>query len=462
MPVLPPLLQPQFWDWPRWERELDWLALQGVNLPLAFVGQEAVWWDFFSSLGVSEQGLEAYFSGPAFLAWQRMGNIKGWGGPLDKDWRAGQLQLQTQILQRMRELGMMPVLPGFSGHVPAGLTSVYPHANFSTTRSWGNFNSTYSEVTILTPDQDLFTTLGAQFYQFLTKYMGSSKFYNVDLYNEMEPVRSDDAYLKSANQHTFEAMRQGTGDDGVVFVMQGWLFHEGYWTPERTQAYLSGVPVGNMLILDLNTEQEPVWTKYESFYGHAWAWCMLHNYGGRRGLYGNISRITTGPIEDNPLLSSSARAAKSTMVAIGITPEAIEQNPVMYEVLYDMPWRTKSPAPADWTLAYSNRRYGTGSSPSTHASDAWLTLLEGAYQYHWNWRHTSDIEYSPAVTMSVNKDMQQATAYTEALRSLVAAGTSGQVNATRVGPYNYDVIDLARQVTADFFVDVHDMFEPAF
>eukprot|EP00659_Diplonema_papillatum_P006204 gene6204-9501_t len=29
-----------WWDFKRWEREIDWLALRGVNLPLAFTGQE--------------------------------------------------------------------------------------------------------------------------------------------------------------------------------------------------------------------------------------------------------------------------------------------------------------------------------------------------------------------------------------------------------------------------------------
>lgn len=32
-----------WWDWPRWEREIDWMALNGINLPLAFTGQEALW-----------------------------------------------------------------------------------------------------------------------------------------------------------------------------------------------------------------------------------------------------------------------------------------------------------------------------------------------------------------------------------------------------------------------------------
>ena len=27
-----------FWDWQRWQEEIDWLALHGVNMPLAIVG----------------------------------------------------------------------------------------------------------------------------------------------------------------------------------------------------------------------------------------------------------------------------------------------------------------------------------------------------------------------------------------------------------------------------------------
>ena len=29
-----------FFSWPQWEQHLDWMAMQGINLPLAFTGQE--------------------------------------------------------------------------------------------------------------------------------------------------------------------------------------------------------------------------------------------------------------------------------------------------------------------------------------------------------------------------------------------------------------------------------------
>lgn len=36
-----------WWDWERWEKEIDWMALQGINLPLAFTGQETIWQKVF-------------------------------------------------------------------------------------------------------------------------------------------------------------------------------------------------------------------------------------------------------------------------------------------------------------------------------------------------------------------------------------------------------------------------------
>lgn len=124
------------WDWARWEREIDLMALWGVNLPLMFTGQEKVWQTLYSSFGITNQELQEYFSGPAFLAWQRMGNIRGWAGPLDNDWIEGQAALQAQILSRARSFGMTSVLPGFSGHVPEAVGRVFPNATLTRSTPW--------------------------------------------------------------------------------------------------------------------------------------------------------------------------------------------------------------------------------------------------------------------------------------------------------------------------------------
>ena len=150
-----------WWSWERWEREIDWMALHGINLPLAFTGQEAVWYQLYKGLGMTDSELQDFFTGPAFLAWQRMGNLRRWGGPLDADWRSDQADLQKKILARMREFGMTPVLPGFAGHVPGAISRIFPHANLTHTSNWSGFNSTYSSVSLLEPSDPVFQIVSA-------------------------------------------------------------------------------------------------------------------------------------------------------------------------------------------------------------------------------------------------------------------------------------------------------------
>ena len=139
-----------WWNFTRWEREIDWMAMNGINLPLSFTGQEYVWYKLYQSIGLTETEIDAYFSGPAFLAWQRMGNIRGWGGPLDDGWIARQAKIQRQIVKRARQFGIINVLPGFSGHVPAAIKRIYPNADMTRSADWGHFNTTFRGLPLRT------------------------------------------------------------------------------------------------------------------------------------------------------------------------------------------------------------------------------------------------------------------------------------------------------------------------
>jgi|SRR6218665_113050 len=73
----------------------------------------------------------------------RMGNMRGWGGPLPQSWHDQQVALQHKVLQRMRDFGMIPVLPAFNGDVPDAITRIFPTAKVSHLSKWGSFNATY-------------------------------------------------------------------------------------------------------------------------------------------------------------------------------------------------------------------------------------------------------------------------------------------------------------------------------
>ena len=92
-----------WWDWDRWEDMIDYMALMGVNMPLATIGQEAVWQEVYLDMGLSQQQIDDFFVGPAHLPWGWMGNIDSIGGPLPQNWIRERAELQKKILGRTKE-----------------------------------------------------------------------------------------------------------------------------------------------------------------------------------------------------------------------------------------------------------------------------------------------------------------------------------------------------------------------
>ena len=65
---------------------IDFMAIKGINMPLAITGLEAVWRRTLLAFGVDGQEAREFLCGPAYLAWQWMTNMEGVCGPLPKSW----------------------------------------------------------------------------------------------------------------------------------------------------------------------------------------------------------------------------------------------------------------------------------------------------------------------------------------------------------------------------------------
>ena len=359
-----------WWNWTRWEQEIDWMVMNGINLPLAFTAQEAIWQRVYRKMGLTQDELDAHFGGAAFLAWSRMGNVDGWGGPLPNPlWYQTQLALQHKILQRMRSFGMIPVLPTFAGHIPKAVTRVFPNASVSTLSHWGHFSPPYIPTYLLDPGDPLFQIIGKAFIEEqISEYNGTDHVYNGDTFNEMQPKTSSITYLSQASKAVYNAM--ASADEKSVWLMQGWLFisDPGFWQPAQVKAYLQGVPQGKMIVLDLYAEIFPVWKGTDSFYGQPFIWCMLHNFGGNIGMHGTLQSIATEPVK--------ALESNNSMVGIGIAPEGIETNYVLYDLMLEMGWRDKIVETHSWLKEYTTRRYG---AENNEVGIAWEALRTSVY-----------------------------------------------------------------------------------
>jgi alpha-N-acetylglucosaminidase len=355
-----------WWDWKRWEKEIDWMALHGINMPLAITGEEFTWYTVYKEMGFSDQDLESFFSGPAYFSWFWMGNLDGWGGPLPVSWMKSHMALQQKILQRERELGMKPVLPAFTGHVPAAFKKKFPNAKLKATNWKNGFEDTY----ILNPEDSLFADVGKRFLQTQTKLYGTDHLYSADTFNENEPPSDDTGYLAKLSGRLYESMKEA--DPESVWIMQGWLFYSDrkFWKAPQIQALLDAVPNKHMILLDLAAEIEPVWKRTNAFYSKPWIWNMVHNFGGNISMFGRMDTVAKGPA------GAFKDPASGNLVGMGLTMEGIEQNPVMYELLTQQVWQDRSVDLIEWLEFYTSNRYGR---LDTNLMKAWQVLRTTAY-----------------------------------------------------------------------------------
>ncbi|MGH9325682.1 MAG: alpha-N-acetylglucosaminidase [Terriglobia bacterium] len=440
-----------FWDWERWERELDWMALHGVTMSYAMTGQEAIWHRVWKSLGVAEAELDRFSTGPAQLPWHRMGNINRFDGPLPEGWMGQMMELQKLILDRMRCLGITPIVPAFSGYVPEALKRIYPGDDIHTLL-WALKNlpsiPRNTRTFLLSPNQaELYKEIGRRFIQEYKGEFGPAEFYLADLFNEMEPPVSADHPLEDLARYA-RTVYEGilAGDPDGKWVMQGWLFVQDpkFWDKEAVQAFLSGIPDDRMIIIDFAGDfeyeiQHPVWKATDAYFGKQWMNGMTQTFGGDNNVKGNLPFIT---VETAEVLNS---AEKGNLVGWAICPEGIENNEVVYELMTDVGWSERKIDLQTWIPTYCRARYG---EYPPKMKEAWDLLLQsayssGAYTSHHSWQARPNLQPS-AVHVNSGPVFQQAVE-----RFLACAD---ELKASEL--YRNDLIELVAQ-SAGGSVDRH-------
>ncbi|UJR34018.1 hypothetical protein I4U23_021432 [Adineta vaga] len=422
-----------FWNFSRWEKEIDWMAMNGINLVYATTGMEYIFSQVFLRMGFTQLELDEYFTGPAFLAWLRMGNLQKHGGPLSQSWHQSQFQLAKQIIQRMTDIGIIPVLPAFTGFMPRTAPKRFPTAKFYYSSDWNGFGCNDSCLPYLDPTDPFFQQVGvALLNETVTSLNIVSHFYACDLFNEMTPPISDLNYLADVNAGIIQTMQ--TVDPYAIWVMQAWLFLSDFWTPDRVKSYLSKVPEGHLILLDLFSEARPQYSRFQSFYGHYYIWNMLHDFGGNNGLFGSLVNVTDGP-------QAARTFSGEHMIGVGITMEGINQNEIMYEFALEQSWRSplNETELNDWLVGFVMRRYASNQTIPSSALYAWQEL--GNSVYHINpFRVYSLILHRPALDreQGISFDLK---ALLSAWELLVDAST--QLNADL---FRYDLVDITKEV----------------
>ena len=422
-----------WYDWAQWEKLIDWMALNGINMPLSVTGQEAVWQAVCKRLGITDEQTAEFLAGPPYLPFQWMGCLDGWGGPLPQNWINRHEDLAKKILGRQRELGMTPVLQGFTGHVPSAVSQLFPQARLHRIR-WIEW-----ETSLLDPLDPMFSKIARVYMEEQAKRFGTDHLYAADTFIEMRPPSDDPKYLADLAGAVYEGM---TGSDPeAIWVLQGWLFvnNPAFWKPPQAKALFGAVPDERMIVLDLMCERTPTWSKTEAFYGKPWLWCNIQNFGCTVHLSGALNKISNNP-------QTIRRQPESGKLAgLGFVNEGLGYNPVVYDLMFEMAWRDQPVDLEQWLADYALNRYG---KQNENARRAWEIL--GATVYNGPYYTRSVVDRVPHLRQVAAAPYDNAQ-LAEAWRALMAA--SDELGA--VDAFGFDLVNVARQVLSNYANVLH-------
>jgi alpha-N-acetylglucosaminidase len=340
-----------WWDWPKWEHELDYLALNGVNLALVIEGQESAWVQTFKNFGYSDEAIRSWVVDPAHLPWMEMDNMESYGGPLSPQLVARRLALGQKIIARMRELGMEPVLPGYYGMVPPDFHKKFPAANVHAQGDWVKLK----RPDILDPTDAMFAKVASAYYAAQQTLFGGANFYDADPFHEGGSTTNID--ITAAGRAIQGAMGNAT------WVLQS-------WEKNPRQEMVDALDKNKVLVLDLFCEDHENWRLRNNFNGSPWLWCAINSFGGNTKFGGRLAWMAQGP--EAALTATN----KGRMSGIGALMEATGVNPALWERFWGNSWSAGTPDMDLWLSLYAERRYG---AKIPTAEQAWDILADTVY-----------------------------------------------------------------------------------
>lgn len=434
-----------YWNWARWEKEIDFMALNGITQAVVVPGHQKVWQETLQRLGYSNADIEAYIPNLGHTCWWLFGNLEGEGGPLPQDVIDGEAVLGRQIADRMREYGIEPIVYGYVGLVPNSFPNYFPSATVIDQGQWLN----YARPDVLSPLDPQFATTAAIWYEELADVYGPVKFLSGDLFHE--GGNTGGLNLTSAAAAVQSAMQ--TALPGSTWVIQSWG-----GTPNSS--LVAGTSIEHTLIQQLISDMatgEGEGGGFRTYQGRPWTWNEISNFGGNNGLYGNLRVLANLP---NQLLAPTNLGRFS---GLGVFMEAIEVNPIYFDLLTDMVWRTTPPDLESWLNDALRRRYG---SSNAGAEQAWALLRDSVYDVPVFQYGVTDFVIAARPGPNVSKarlwgDNRQYWNPWDVARAAEKMVAAAPALGSREG-FRFDLIDILRQTLNDHTFAVYQEMMDAF
>jgi alpha-N-acetylglucosaminidase len=423
-----------YWRWARWEHEIDVLALSGINAMIVERGMDTVLYRTFIDVGYSDAEIRGWITQPAHQNWQLMGNLCCFNGPISEALLHKRAAGARQIVARLRELGITPVLPGFYGIVPADFQKKFPQAHVIPQGEWAGF----TRPGWLDPRDPMFAKLAAAFYRHQQELYGDSSIYDMEVFQE--GGTSGDVPVPEAARDVQDAL--SAAHPGALWMMLA-------WQGNPRQDLLQGVDRRHLLIIDIDHDRVPRDDRNRDFLGAPFLFGGIWEFGGRTTLGANVANITER-------LQRLGRT-NGNMAGTAVFTEGMDTNPFAFDLFTEMAWRGDPVDAAQWSADYVRRRYGAA---DPHALAAWSVLLETAYairiddvKFNSERDAAQESLFDAQPGLTVNRASNWSP---EAMRYSADRFRSVLPQMLQVAPalrasetYQYDLVDIARQTLAN-------------
>ncbi len=406
-----------FADWSRWEKEIDIMAMNGVNLSLCLVGSEAVWYYTMRDFKYSETGALNFLSGPAFWPWQITSNIESYFSLTDVEYIEKRAQLGKKIIEREVSLGITPILPGFSGMVPQSFTKLFKKLRLQIVPSWCNFQFTYQ----LDTANPVFKKFGTALLEKQRQLFGAYHYYACDPFKENVPGIKNKEYF----------WKLGRAIDTLFAEFDPeskWVIHSG----SAREKLVKSVPKERLLIIDTDGKSHSL---TNNFWGYDFILGEVGNRGDRSALHGNMKALAENPFLDMP----------ENCRGVGIFSEGIMQNPMYFDLAFEMLTEDKKIDLGEWCAHYAFRRYGSDEKELAEAvkiiCDNCCSDSDGECGSIICARPCTDLKHAaPYDTMELKYDNKELLRAAELLLGAEKADKDGLI---------YDICDVTRQVLSN-------------
>ncbi|MEV5613010.1 alpha-N-acetylglucosaminidase [Streptomyces sp. NPDC052225] len=419
-----------FAGWSYWERELDILALHGCNEVLVIAGMEAVYHRVLKDFGYSDEESRAWLPAPSHQPWWLLQNLFGYGGPLTPELIAERAELGRKITDRLRELGMKPVMPGYYGHVPKGFVERNGgDAHVVPQGVWHGFE----RPDWLDPRTTSFAQVAESFYGHQRDLFGEIDAFKMDLLHE--GGTAGDVPVPDAARGVEAALQKNR--PGATWVILGW---EANPLPEL----LDAIDKKKMLIVDgVSDRFTSVTDREKDWGGTPYAFGTIPNFGGRTtiGARAHIWQEKFFAWRDKP---------GSALAGTAYLPEGTDRDPAAFELWSELAWMDSDLNRAAWFAGYADFRYGRRDQD---ARAAWRALHETAYQQKAVERSDPhDSLFAARPDLSADRAAYyapRALTYDPARFDAALSGLLGVAgDLRRSAAYKYDLVDVARQALA--------------